>query len=612
MGELEQLLSTGWCSALDVHAGLFLARQAKTLRPELGVVTALASRATRQGHTCLPLSAITAELREAGLDPAAYAATEGLRAVLLESGMVGFAGSGCPLILDEKGRVYLLRYFREEQAVAQALLLRTRGLASVNLAQARPLLQELFPQRTADPAAIDWQRTAAALALLKRLVVITGGPGSGKTYTVARILAIMLALTPGKLRIGLAAPTGKAALRLQESIRFARQSLPAGLGARVPDQAQTVHRLLRFQPEQQLFLHHLGNPLHLDLLIVDEASMIDISLMASLLSALPASCRLILLGDRDQLASVEAGSLLVDICGPGNEGGVRWSSVLHRQLTELTACRYACPESDQAIDDSLVVLQQSYRFAQQSGVARLAQAVTMANLAELSALLEQQGEDVRVVEATGNAEITMLKEQISRLYAPLFTAAGPQEALLIFSANRILCALREGPTGVEGINALAEQLFRHSGRIASGQRIYQGLPLMILHNDYTVGLFNGDTGIVWPDDQGTLRAWFWDDTNDVRAIPLASLPAWQPAFAMTVHKAQGSEFEQVVLVCPQEDKPILTAELLYTAVTRARKTITVFAGREVLQQAILRRVARHSGLADRLRGEGSELAAARK
>ena len=605
MGELEQLLATGWCSALDVYAGHFLARQAKTLRPELGVVTALASRATRQGHTCLPLSAIAAELREAGLDPAAYAETEGLRAVLLESGVVGLADSGCPLILDDRGRVFLLRYFREEQAVAQALLLRTQGLVAVNQTQARQWLQELFPQRPDEPAALDWQRTAAALALLKRLVVITGGPGSGKTYTVARILAIMVALAPRKIRIGLAAPTGKAALRLQESIGVARQSLPAGLGALVPDQAQTVHRLLRFQPEQHLFQHGTDNPLHLDLLIVDEASMIDISLMASLLNALPASCRLILLGDRDQLASVEAGNLLGDICGPVSEG-VRWSNALRRQLTELTDYQFDCPEADQAIDDSLVVLQQSYRFAQQSGIARFAQAVTTENPVALTELWAEQGDGLRLVTATGGAEITALKEEISRLYAPLFSAASPEAALHIFSASRILCVLRDGVTGVEGINALAEQLLCHSGRIASasGQRIWPGLPLMILRNDYTLGLFNGDTGIIWPDDRAELQAWFWDDTKAVRAIPLASLPAWQPAFAMTVHKAQGSEFAQVVLVLPQDDKPILTAELLYTAVTRARKTITVFAEGEVLRQAMHRRVARHSGLADRLRREG--------
>lgn len=597
---LAQLLASGWCSALDGHAGHFLERLAKLPCPQLGVVAALASRATRQGHTCLSLSTVPAELREAGLEPAAYADTEQLRAVLLASGMIGRPGSGCPLILDDCGRVYLLRYFREEQAVAQALLARTQGLEPIDQARARQLLLELFPPQGAGQAAVDWQRTAAALALIKRFVVITGGPGSGKTYTVARIVAIMLGLTSRTIRIGLAAPTGKAALRLQESIRLAKQSLPAGLAALVPDQAQTLHRLLRFQPGQQQFLHHRGNPLHLDLLIADEASMVDISLMASLLDALPPTCRLILLGDRDQLASVEAGNLLGDICG---QGGARWSSALCQQLEELTDCRFACQESEQAIDDSLVMLQQSFRFAQESGIARFAQAVTKKDPAELAAFFERPEGDARVVEVAGSAMIAALTAQITQMYAPLFTATSPKEALQLFSAHRILCALREGGTGVEGINALAEQQFRQSGRLAVDQRAYPGLPLMILHNDYNVGLFNGDTGIFWPDGQGALPAWFWDESGEVRAVPAASLPAWQPAFAMTVHKAQGSEFEHVALVLPQEDKPILTVELLYTAVTRARKSLTVYAGREILHQAMLRRVIRYSGLASRLRQE---------
>lgn len=598
MTALTQLLATGWCSALDGHAGHFLERLAKAPCPELGVVAALTSRATRQGHTCLPLSTVPAELREAGLEPDAYADTERLRAVLLASGMVGQPGSGCPLILDDCGRVYLLRYFREEQAVAQALLARVQGLEQIDQVRARQLLLELFPPQDGGQAAIDWQQTAAALALLKRFVVITGGPGSGKTYTVARILAIMLGLAARKMRIGLAAPTGKAALRLQESIHLAKQSLPAGLAALVPEQAQTLHRLLRFQPGQQQFLHHGGNPLHLDLLIVDEASMVDISLMASLLNALPESCRLILLGDRDQLASVEAGNLLGDICGLGE---VCWSSALCQQLEELTDYQYVCPESGQAIDDSLVVLQQSYRFAQESGIARFAQAVTKDNPAALAAVFERPEDDARVFEVAGSAMLAALATQITQMYAPIFTATNPKEALQLFSAHRILCALREGAAGVEGINALAEQQFRQSGRLAVDQRIYPGLPLMILHNDYTVGLFNGDTGIFWSDGQGAIMAWFWHESGEVRAVPTASLPAWQPAFAMTVHKAQGSEFEHVALVLPQEDKPILTAELLYTAVTRARKTLTVFARREVLHQAMLRRVIRHSGLAGHLR-----------
>jgi exodeoxyribonuclease V alpha subunit len=296
---------------------------------QMAVVAAFASRAIGQGHTCLPLSVLPGWLAEAGVDREPYRDPATLRRHLLASPVIGRPGDIRPLILDAHDNLFLFRLHCNEEAIAQAVRQRAAGIEDVSAPLVRPLIDELFPAST---PAIDWQRTAAALALCKRFVVISGGPGTGKTYTVARILALLTAVSAAKPRIALAAPTGKAALRLQESIHSAKTTLPHHLAESIPDQAQTLHRLLGFQSSRPGFLHNAANPLHLDLLILDEASMIDVPLMAATLAALSPSCRVLLLGDRDQLASVEAGNLFGDLCG---DGALRWSGRLIEQMQPL-------------------------------------------------------------------------------------------------------------------------------------------------------------------------------------------------------------------------------------------------------------------------------------
>ncbi len=597
MDLLAQLLAQGILRPIDVHVARFLERLSVADCPELLIAAAFASRATRQGHTCLPLSSLSACLEESTSAKSAWEDVEKVRRRLLATPVVGRPGADRPLILDKADRLYLLRYFRDEEHIALALLARAQGTEPVEATRAGQLLEALFPDPPTGEPAINWQKTAAALALLKRFVVIAGGPGSGKTYTVARILALQLAMAPRRLRIGLAAPTGKAALRLQESIRAAKAAIPSQLAAAVPDQAQTLHRLLRFQPRQFRFLHNKNNPLHLDLLVLDEASMIDIPLMAAVLDALPAACRIILLGDRDQLASVEAGNLLGDICG---SGGIAWSQPLSLHLSELTGAHYPKTAPLHAITDCIVFLQQSYRFSQESGIRLLARTVNSGSSEALLTIMEQQYPDVEFVETKEGGPGTELEKRIDRFYSPLFSAATPAEALQVLNRNRILCALREGQAGVEGVNALAEHLFRRRGVIGPGQLFYRGMPLMIQRNDYSLGLFNGDTGILWPDERRVLHAWFATE-DGLRCILPVRLPPWQTAYAITVHKSQGSEFEDVLLLLPETDAPVVTAELIYTAVTRARKTIVLVGGHDVLLQAVQRRVVRFSGLADQLR-----------
>ena len=603
MTELGPLLAAHLLRPLDVQVARLLARLSGGSCPELPLAAAFASKATGQGHTCLPLSVLSGWLAEAGIEDSRFNDPVRLRRALLASPVVGRPGDACPLILDGADQLYLLRFFRDEEAIAAALRGRTLGIEEIPTAEAKALLAQLFPPAGGAPEAVDWQQGAAALALLKRFVVIAGGPGTGKTYTVARILAALASLAPQKLRIGLAAPTGKAALRLQEAIRNAKTTVPPQWAETIPDQAQTLHRLLGFRSSRPGFVHHRTNPLHLDLLILDEASMIDVPLMAAMLAALPEACRVILLGDRDQLASVEAGNLFGDICG--DRGG--WSQHLVERLQLLTGSNYggqAAIGPQDAMADSLVFLQASRRFREASGISALSRAVNTGTGAALEAVLSQTYPDLQVKEQAGPLQTVWLQQQLARFFLPVFTAASAAEALQELGRCRILCALREGPSGVDGINSLAEAVFRRKGFIGAGERWYRGMPIIILRNDYSQNLFNGDTGILWPDGQGQLHAWFAEEEGGIRPIALARLPPWQISYAITVHKSQGSEFFEVLLVWPLEDVPILCRELLYTGITRARELLTVYGRKEMLFRAMQRRVVRYSGLGRMLKGEG--------
>jgi len=595
---------------LDVQVARLLARLDQGQCPELPLLAALASWATGQGHTCLPLSAVPALLTEAGLDSGRFRDPAALGQRLLASPLVGRADQVRPLVLDPAGNLFLFRLHRDEAVIARALRHRAAGTLEGEAGRAAALLDQLFPA-SAGSATVDWQRMAAALALCQPFVIISGGPGTGKTHTAARILALLAALAPNKPRIALAAPTGKAALRLQESIRAATSTLPAGLAAAIPEQAQTLHRLLGYRAGRPGFRHHAANPLHFDLLILDEASMIDVPLMAATLAALPATCRVILLGDRDQLASVEAGNLFGDLCG---DGVLHWSAPLVDRLRPLVApadlpvLPTAPPGAPTPLADALVILHTSHRFRQTSGIGTLARAVNSGDSEVLQAALERQTPDLHIEEATGPATATWLKERIEGMFRPLFAADGPEAALYELGRCRILCALREGPAGVEGINRLAEGLFRRNHTIPPHERLYRGMPLLVLRNDYDLGLFNGDTGVLWPDDRGTLQAWLPLAEGGLRPVGLARLPAWQTSYALTVHKAQGSEFDRVLCILPQEDAPILSRELLYTGITRAREHLTLCCRQELLHRIVQRRVVRYSGLGAKLGGEGSEAA----
>ena len=637
--QLQQACDQGEIRLLDLHLGLFLEKQvldrdgqtskntkspgSRPDHPSLLLAATLASAAVGNGHICYPLGEVPEQPALAELVEKNCPGPEQWREELLATSVVGQPGEVSPLILDEKNRLYLHRFSCYEEFIATALRRRAATALDLDHQVASQLLARLFP-RTEKNSAIDYQnyqddqQLAAALALLKPLVIISGGPGTGKTHTVARILAAIQALHARQqdeqrgqrkklLRIALAAPTGKAAARLEESIRKAKLSLPEDLRHDIPEQAQTLHRLLGSRPGAAAFRFNRDNPLYLDLLVLDEASMIDVEMMVGILEALPEKTCIILLGDRNQLASVEAGSLFADLCGNDEPC---WSPQLCAALEQLTGIsnlpssgETAEKASGNALADSLVLLRTSYRFQDNSGIGCLASAVKSGSVEQVNRAMADDFADVEMVQYTGTKREQWLEGLIRKGFQPMLTASTPEKAFSAMEEFRFLCALRRGPDGVEGINTLVTQVLRRAGLISPQKtEWYQGRPIIILRNHYEMQLFNGDTGILWQDEKGRLRAWFRRPDNSLSSISPARLPEHQTAYAITVHKAQGSEFDQVLLLLPEEESRVLSQELLYTGITRARSRLILCASSERIATAVRRKTQRFSGLAEKLHG----------
>jgi exodeoxyribonuclease V alpha subunit len=472
-------------------------------------------------------------------------------------------------VLDSAGRLYLHRCWWYEQQVAAGILARSRPLA-VDESRLEAALDRYFP---AQDGGEDLQRTAARMALTHRFSVISGGPGTGKTATVARILALLLDMAgDARPEITLSAPTGKAALRLHQSIMLAADRLvfPDGIRNCLPTGVSTIHRLLGAQNRTARFRHNSDNRLPCDILVVDEASMVDLPLMASLMEALRDDARLILLGDRNQLASVEAGAVLADICTGGNLAAV--------PITQLT---------------------KSYRFGGDSGIAAVS-ALISSGAAAAAAELLQSGRYPDVVWKrlpTGRAFEDSFKTAVRDGYGGYARATSPAEALAELGSFRVLAPLRSGTFGIENLNSLCESAL--GIRRKEGERSVRPLPVMITGNNYELGLFNGDTGVVM-ENAGTPAVWFENPEGGLRHLSPLRLPPSESAFALTVHKSQGSEFDRVLLILPDQMSEVLCRELLYTAVTRARRSLEIWGTEEVFRQAVEKRTVRKSGLVERL------------
>ena len=656
---LERWVERGWLRALDKAFVAFLYERDPQSDPLVLLAAALTSHQLGHGHVCLDLFETLKEPDFAlSLPPEGDVQTGAmlLPSQLLEaldgdawckalqaSPLVEHAGQSLadaasrPLVLSDR-RLYLRRYWAYERRIDNAL--RQRLAAPQATADDLPArLDSLFGSPTAN-APIDWQKLACALATRGAFSIVTGGPGTGKTTTVVRLLALLQAPaveagTP--LRIRLAAPTGKAAARLTESISLQVKSLEVDdkVRQKIPSDVTTVHRLLGSRPGTRHFRHHAGNRLPLDVLVVDEASMIDLEMMANLLDALPAHARLVLLGDKDQLASVEAGAVLGDLCRDAEAG---WYTPQTREwLEHVSGESLAASDLQQDLDGShplaqqVVMLRHSRRFGEGSGIGRLSRLVNRQQSDEARALLaagthddlfalplkdEQDRAFERLALEGHGAQakgyrhyLEVLREQRPAadlgLEDPCW-AAWAGKVLEAFEAFQVLCAVRKGPWGVEGLNQRITRALFARKLIDSDQHWYEGRPVLMTRNDYGLGLMNGDIGIALklPERDGessrpVLRVAFArnDGQGGIRFVLPSRLNDVETVYAMTVHKSQGSEFSHTALVLPQALNPVLTKELIYTGITRAKHWFSLVEPRAgVFEEAVQRKVKRLSGL----------------
>ncbi len=557
------------------------------------------SLATGSGHVCLRL----ADLQAFAGDGAPSLAE--LRCRLLDSAVVGTpqSPSARPMILDAQGRLYLHRDFDHECRLARRLV---RAAAAPPMAVDTAARQQLEALFGAGDGHADWQKLAAALALRRRLLVISGGPGTGKTTTVVNLLGCLLTQQPDA-RIALAAPTGKAAARMSEALRQRAAHLPQALRERLPVQASTVHRLLGAHPGG--FQHDEARPLAIDVLVVDEASMLDLALARRLLDAVPDNARLVLLGDKDQLAAVESGAVFAELSTDPTLGGECIDALAALCALPREAIVPAAPTESGPLRDTVVWLTCNFRFGAASGIGRAAEHIRHGRPAELLAQLRQAGDSsLQWLDDGGVTPSAATRQQLLDGYAAYFDAlrhdAGDVAALSrAFERFRVLCALREGPRGVLAINQWLSEQARDAlpGGAVSASPWYPGRPVMVLRNDPLLKLFNGDVGITLPGAQGEPMVHFADAAGGFRALPALRLPAHETAFAMTVHKAQGSEFDGLLVLLPAQRSRVLTRELLYTALTRARQRVVLAADAAVVAAAVASRTERQSGLLARLR-----------
>jgi len=620
------------------------------------------SASLRDGHSCLPISEVAGKryftdglisasevANESALQGFEFADAKRLRDLLAELPLIETEQQ--PIVFSHS-RLYLRRYYQFEQELKQVVHARraiaqaeisTNAEKSADIAAIKAIIATLFPtlanESVAAETEIDWQAVAVANAINKDFAIIAGGPGTGKTYTVTKLLAALVMLGSANTssirgddvngnvalnaapRIALVAPTGKAAQRLSESISNAVQGFRGSIDDKVldliPEQAQTIHRLLGVIPEQVNFRHHQENLLALDILLIDEVSMVDLPMMTRIFRALPASTKVILLGDADQLPSVAVGSVLADFAPRPHIG---YSALNHHYLAQVTG--YQTLTLDQSMSsneqysasDCVTFLMKSRRFDGEGGIGKIANYVINGQYRESWQLLQQSSlekeelnNEVQLTLLSGSVE-SWLTPLVEQYYLGLSQCNSVEEAFALLAKFRILSSTRKGPQGVESLNTMVIEILRDKGAIAFNRfdnsnknnntnALYPSQPIMITENDYRLGVYNGDIGLLWKNAQGHLMAVFENSQGGFEWILPSRLPKFDTVYAMTIHKTQGSEFQHVAMVLPeQKDNRLLSRELLYTGITRAKQQLSIASSQQVWQSGVSQQVKRHSGL----------------
>jgi len=587
----------------DVHQQFAAFFKSETLKP----FAYLVSKRLAEGHICIHLDELN-PLPEESLYLDQFDMNVSAKQWSNEPMVSTPSGDKQPFVLHNR-RLYLQRYFGYESSIVDAIYTiiylekEARAERLQQLSVHKVFIQSLSATGSIDnlptEEKIDWQQSAAILGVLNNFTIITGGPGTGKTTTVAKILAILYSIQPN-LKVALAAPTGKAAVRMAESLKASRinvnESIKEQFKALVPT---TIHRLLKFIPGSPYFRHDKTNPLIYDLVIVDEASMIDVALFAKLLAAIGPGTRIILLGDKDQLASVEAGSLLGDLCQvqqqmnlTSAENKILVNSFIPDTARQITDAYIA--DADNVLFQHIIELKRSHRFTGDGGIGKFSRAIIHSRLDEIALFVDKNNDPNVRIDTSYSDD---LFNSFINDYANYIIEKDIAAAIGKLNQLRVLCAVREGTQGLTAINKKIETYLVRKGLIKNNTEFYENRPIIVTRNYPELKLFNGDVGIIRPDMDGNLKAWFEDSDKNLKAVLPGYITSAETVFAMTIHKSQGSEYAKVLVMLPSNaDQPLLTRELLYTAITRAKELVLLQASKESIMYTAKKRVQRASGI----------------
>ena len=581
-------------------------------------LSVLLNQYLQAGHSCLPINTVAEQWVGKACDDDGVISHQGFvfpseQEITLLLAELGIAPTDNQLVVYSKNRLYLRRYFSFENELADKISTLNSSADFSDVGAIKHCLNVVFPEldgQLESSNEIDWQKVAVANAINKGFSIIAGGPGTGKTYTVTKLLAAMVMLAgqskaTSKLpKIALVAPTGKAAQRLAESITAAVNNFRGQLDDKVLDEipvnAQTIHRLLGVIPYSPNFKHHQDNPLPYDVLLIDEVSMVDLAMMTRIFRALKPATKVIMLGDADQLPSVAAGSVLADLAVRPHLG---FSQENLTYLQQVTGDK-VLPKAKKLSADHLTILLKSRRFDGEGAIGKLASWV-ITGQTDVSWQFLQDHQKPAAKQLIDNQELALITENnltwldryIETYFVPLFSCQSLAQITSSFAKFRVLSAVRNGNEGIEYLNQYIEEYLLHKGLLnrTSGQ-LYHGQPVMICENDYQLNLYNGDIGFIWKNESGQLMAMF-EQLGEFKSILPSRLPKFEPVYAMTIHKTQGSEFEHVAMVLPSSgDNKLLSRELLYTGITRAKARITIATNESVWRKAVSLKVERYSSL----------------